>query len=575
MYAVCLAAVVACAVAIAPASTGATKLRQSPESDDAQLSGTWRVSLHETDGVELDFRMTFAVNGTQPLRWEAYTRPGAAREMVGGGPAILGRLLGKMPPHEALIYIGDGTGERHGESISLKGTLESPFLGRRDFTGVLTHQGIHADLVRSPSGVKAGTMDAVRDSSNAPFRNYTALAAEVERAIRASIFDPALLQRRDWQRFFQELGSRFSQARDDLDAVTAFEALKPLLGTSHFYFIRNPRLASRSVEDVIAGDKDVNPNTFVRLSFPAPEVAWLRITKWDRVALAIDRAFEQIDSTGSRILILDIRGNPGGDATSMVPLAHMIREPVTIGAFVGRKWYEAHSTAPTPSDMAGMRAVSSDAPPSQLLNDLRRYGGVVAKASPRAPYFAGAVYLLVDRTTGSALEPLAHVLKGTRRATVIGERTAGDMLMALPHGLSEGWVVRIPESDFIASDGARLEAKGVEPGVKTAANDVFLAVADQIEASLPYSAAVLRGAIYEGLKRPADAERAYRVALRLADQQRPVPGLASRASVHKSLAGILTAKGDREGALREYREVLKLVPDDAEALAALRGRGGN
>jgi tetratricopeptide (TPR) repeat protein len=149
------------------------------------------------------------------------------------------------------------------------------------------------------------------------------------------------------------------------------------------------------------------------------------------------------------------------------------------------------------------------------------------------------------------------------------------MLMALPHGLSEGWVVGIPESDFIASDGVRLEAKGVEPDVKAAANDFFLAVADQIEATLPYSAAALRGGWYELLKRPADAERAYRVALRLADQQRPLPGPASRAFVHKRLAAILTAKGDREGALREYTEVLKLAPDDAEALAALRGRGGN
>src|SRR5215471_2511828 len=79
------------------ASTDGAKLQQSPKSDEAQLSGTWRVSLHETDGVEIDFRMTFAVTSTQPLRWEAFTRSGAAREMVSGGTAVLGRLLGKMP----------------------------------------------------------------------------------------------------------------------------------------------------------------------------------------------------------------------------------------------------------------------------------------------------------------------------------------------------------------------------------------------------------------------------------------------------------------------------------------------
>jgi hypothetical protein len=549
------------------------KLRQSSKSDDAQLGGTWRVSLHDTDGVEIDFRMTFAVSGTQPLRWEAFTRQGAAREMVGGGTAILGRLIGNMPPHEALIYIVDGTGERQGESISLKGVLESPFLGRREFTGVLTHHGLQASLTR-PSGEKAGTIEAVRDSSDKPLRNYAALGAELERTIRARIFDPAILQRPNSQRFFDSFGARCGQAHDDLDVVAAFETLKPLLGTSHLGFIRNPHLASLSVEDVIAGDKNVDPDSFVRVGSLALDVAFLRIRKWDRVGPAIDRAFERIASTGARVLILDIRDSPGGDATSMVPLAHLIREPVTIGVFVGRKWYDAHRTAPTPSDLAGLHTLSSETPPSQFLNDLRQYGSIVGKTVPRAPYFAGTVYLLVNRETGSASEPLAHILKTTRRATVIGERTAGAMLLGLPSSLSDGWVVTIPEADFIAADGTRLEANGVEPDVKAAPNDVFLTVADKIEATMPFSARVLRGGSYETLKRPADAERLYRDALRVADEQRPVPSPASRVIVHKRLAAILTARGDREGALREYSEVLKLAPDDVEALAAVRGRGG-
>jgi tetratricopeptide (TPR) repeat protein len=569
---VCLISVMAGLLAAAPSRTSATRLRQSPKPDSAQLSGAWRVSLHETDGVEIDFRITFAVNGMEPLRWEAYSRQGAAREMVGGGAALLGRILGKMPPHEALIYIGNGTGEKDGDAVSLKGTLESPFLGRRDLTGTLTSQGIHADLARSPSGVKAGTFDAVRDSSEKALRDYTALGAELERAVRENIFDPALLQRRDARHFFEEISSRFAKARDDLDVIGSFQALKPLLGTSHLEFIRNPRLASRSADEVISGDEGVNPDTFVRSYFAAPEVAFLRVTKWDRVAPAIDRAFERINSAGARVLILDIRGNPGGDATSMAPLAHLIREPVTVGAFFGRKWYEAHAAAPTPPDFADLRAVSSDAPPAQMLNDLRQYGAVTGKALPRPPYFAGSVYLLVDHSTASASEPLAYTMHAMHSATVVGERTAGAMLMALPHGLRDGWVVTIPEADFIAADGVRLEAKGVEPDVKAATTDVFLAVADQIEATLPYSAAVLRGGTYEALKRPADAESAYRAALRLAERQRPVPGPTWLASVHKRLAIILKAKGNQEETLREYREVLKLVPDDADALAAVRAQ---
>jgi hypothetical protein len=41
--------------------------------------------------------------------------------------------------------------------------------------------------------------------------------------------------------------------------------------------------------------------------------------------------------------------------------------------------------------------------------------------------------------------------------------------------------------------------------------------------------------------------------------------------VHKRLAGIYLKKGDRPAALNEYRDVLRLIPNDPEALAALKG----
>src|SRR5262245_29785209 len=57
--------------------TGAAVLLAAP------LSGTWKVSLHEQDGVELEFRMTIEQPGGDRARWEAWSRPDAAREIVG------------------------------------------------------------------------------------------------------------------------------------------------------------------------------------------------------------------------------------------------------------------------------------------------------------------------------------------------------------------------------------------------------------------------------------------------------------------------------------------------------------
>lgn len=563
-----------CVLALSPAAVPPGDASHVADAQASPLAGTWRVSLHEMDGVELDIRLTFAVTGRgEPVRWEAWSREGAAREMVGGGKAFFGRLLGQMPPKGALIHIGEGVAENDGDTLKLTGTMESPFLGQRSFSGSIRSGRMLADLTRLPSGTKAGTIDAVRLDGNAPLRDYSALAAELESTIRAKVFDPALPSRPEFRRFFEELTRRAAQSRDDLDMVAAFEALKPSLGVSHFGFIRNPRLAARSLDEVIAGDPGVDPERFVQLGFLAPFVAFLDVTRWDRVTPAIDRAFERMAAAGTQVLILDIRGNPGGDSTSFAPVAHLIDEPATIGAILGRPWYESHRSPPSPSELAAMRAISADDPPAVILKGLRDPGAFAGKVLPKAPRFSGAVYLLIDARTGSASEPLAHTLKVLGRATLVGEPTAGRMLMALPTPLRDGWLVTIPEANFVTADGTFLENNGVEPHIKTAPERVFLEVADRIADKLPFSAEVVRGGSYLGLERLDDSERAYRNALRLADRQEPPPNAIYRANVHKRLAGIYLKKNDRPAALNEYREVLKLVPNDAEALAALKGGG--
>jgi len=529
----------------------------------APLSGTWKVSLHEKDGVELEFRMTIEQPGADGARWEAWSRPDAAREIVGSGKAAVAQLLGKMPPHGALIAVQDGTVESSGqEAVGLEGTLESPFLGRRRLTGTLTEGRIHAELRRASNGDVAGTIDAVRDGSEEPYRDYRSIAAALEKAIRASLFDPRLLDRPEWKRFFEKLPVRFAAARDDLDAIAAFQGLRTDLATSHLEFIRNPRLAARSLEEVVAGEQGAHPEDNLRLTFPAPQVAFLRVTKWDRQTAPLNRAFERIvASGGARYLLLDVRGNPGGDATSMEALGHLIGEPMTVGVFLGAPWYRTHPRPPTDEELRAIPLLDTDASPLRLIAGVREGGAVVGKALPRAPTFEGKVYLLLDGGTASASEPLAHALRESGRATLVGERSAGRMLMALPHALPDGWVAVVPEADFFTADGIRLESRGVEPHLKCPSDRVFLEVADRLERDIPYSAAVLRGASYEALKRDDDALRAYRAGLRAAGRQTPPPSAAWLATAYKRVAALLTKKGDVEGARRAAEEAARLVPD--------------
>jgi len=542
--------------------------------DERPLAGRWLMTLREPEGVELLVRMTLETRDRNgQLTWEGYSRPGAAREMVGSATAVLGRALGKMPPREALLHIADGTGIWRGDTLQLTGILDSPFLGRRTVTGTLVGGRFRSDLARLPNGAPAGTLEGVPDTSARPIRDYRALADDIEQGITGIIYDPALPQRPEFTRFFTALRERLGRAGDDLDAIASFQALKPRLGISHIDIIRNPTVADLATKNaIVIANAASDPDKLVTLSFPAPGVAFLRVTRWDRVGGAIDRAFARIDSARSTTLLLDIRANPGGDATSMIPLAHLLRDTVDIGVFLGRRWYQTHRSPPSAGQLRDLPTLTTDQAPEQLIYDVRTQGAVVGRVAPRMPHFDGSVFLLADQRTASASEPLAHAIKSTRRGTLVGERTAGAMLTALPHALREGWILIVPEADFIAADGQRLEGAGVEPDVSVPSNEVFLAVADRLMRTTPFAASVLRAGSLVSLRRTADAERAYRDAIRLAAEVSPTPSPTSLAFVHKRLAALLTARGDLASARAEYEAVLRLVPGDVEAQAGVRRR---
>jgi tetratricopeptide (TPR) repeat protein len=197
------------------------------------------------------------------------------------------------------------------------------------------------------------------------------------------------------------------------------------------------------------------------------------------------------------------------------------------------------------------------AAPGRVIHGVRRHGALRGVVPPRAPYFGGRVFLLVDGRSGSASEPLAHLLKTTGLATLVGERTAGGMLSAPPHPVGDGWMMIFPEADYFAADRTRLEGNGVRPHVAVASDRALATVAERIRAEQPYAGALLLGAAHQEANRLAEAERWFGEAVRLApDSMAPLRGLAS---VH--------AAGKRwDAAFAALDRLLAREPGDASAL---------
>jgi C-terminal processing protease CtpA/Prc len=138
----------------------------------------------------------------------------------------------------------------------------------------------------------------------------------------------------------------------------------------------------------------------------------------------IDRAFAELARLGPRGLILDLRDNPGGTFAAGRVGAHLMNRTVDGGTFFA---------APArPQVLAGQTAdlprISRLASVEEFNRLLRKHGAFVLQIEPVRPYYAGPVVVLVNRRSASAVEPLAAVLQEQRRATIIGERTAGAML---------------------------------------------------------------------------------------------------------------------------------------------------
>ena len=138
---------------------------------------------------------------------------------------------------------------------------------------------------------------------------------------------------------------------------------------------------------------------------------------------------------GSKALILDLRGNGGGAETALLRLiGYFIDKDVKVGDIKTRK-----ESKPMLAKTRGGDA------------------------------YKGKLIVLVDSGSGSSSEVFARTMQLEKRATVIGDNTAGAVMRAMYHGLQLGadtivpYGVQITDADLVMTDGKSLEKLGVTP----------------------------------------------------------------------------------------------------------------
>lgn len=147
----------------------------------------------------------------------------------------------------------------------------------------------------------------------------------------------------------------------------------------------------------------------------------------------VDRLFGEAQK--HKALILDLRGNPGGYIFTLERmLSDVFDHEIKVGDRVGRKELKPEVA--------------------------KTHGG---------DKFSGKIVVIIDSGSASSAELFARVMQLEKRATVIGDRSAGAVMEALEYENTQGvetkivYAFSITEADLIMKDGKSLEHAGVTP----------------------------------------------------------------------------------------------------------------
>lgn len=175
------------------------------------------------------------------------------------------------------------------------------------------------------------------------------------------------------------------------------------------------------------------------LTHPRPGIAVMRMPDWAAYKhpdfdwqAHVDRAFETFAARNVRELVIDLRGNEGGDNVGSALLAHMIDAPVTPAIASRSVRYRRVPDALRPNlstwDQSFYDWADAAKGPENGFYRLIKYDTADAgiAIAPKAPRFVGRVWVVVGPDNSSATFEFAQAVQLRRLGMLVGEPTGGN-----------------------------------------------------------------------------------------------------------------------------------------------------
>lgn len=289
---------------------------------------------------------------------------------------------------------------------------------------------------------------------------------------------------------------------DMLEAVDDTVCVPPSMPSftidhSHTLLVKKP--AAASAKEVVVevpkrkGTKQrppiVEPKSPIH-SRIGQDVGLLKITYFPGAAglgfaTALDRAVNDLNLQGCKRLIVDLRGNIGGSLGFARLASYLCAGEIAIGhSLTPRRLRDGYTSETLPR-------VPMPRNQTELLLTLARFSyrdkSVMLLTQGLGPQtFHNRIVVLVNEWTNSAAEMVANFASENRLATIVGEKTHGNVLGAMNFSVGGGYWLRLPVFGWFTSKGHSLEGNGVNPDVSVEISPDALAEGrdNQMEAAI-------------------------------------------------------------------------------------------
>ncbi|MEM7007313.1 MAG: S41 family peptidase [Pseudomonadota bacterium] len=95
------------------------------------------------------------------------------------------------------------------------------------------------------------------------------------------------------------------------------------------------------------------------------------------------------------------------------------------------------------------------------------------RVSPRRPTYKGPFFCLIDALTDSTAGLVADVLRHGRGAVLVGERSAGALLVQRPFDVSDRFARSLSVADYFSHASGCIEGRGLVPDIGAGNADAF------------------------------------------------------------------------------------------------------